>query len=246
MKVASPPPADYPLASIASKILVLRGQKVMLDVDLAGLYGVETRRLNEQVRRNLDRFPADFMFRVSAEEFAGLMSQSATSKAGRGGRRKLPLAFTEHGAIMAATVLNSPRAIDASVHVVRAFVRMREVLASNQELAAKLDQLEKKLSTHDQAITGILEAIRQLMQPPAGKDGRVSRLEITIRDLKWVRPTRLGWPTQPALRLHRAVRGNGSRSQVMAGAKFGEHVTNPLARRREEGRLHSIMRDCKT
>ena len=128
---------------------------------------METRRLNEQVRRNAERFPADFMFQVSTEEFADLMSQSATSKPGRGGRRKLPLAFTEHGAIMAATVLNSPRAIEASVYVVRAFVRLREVFASNQELAAKLAQLEKKLSSHDQAIVGILEAIRQLMRPPA-------------------------------------------------------------------------------
>ena len=127
---------------------------------------METRRLNEQVRRNAERFPADFMFQLSTEEFADLMSQSATSKPGRGGRRKLPLAFTEHGAIMAATVLNSPRAIEASVYVVRAFVRLREVFDSNQELAAKLDQLEKKLSSHDQVIVGILEAIRQLMRPP--------------------------------------------------------------------------------
>ena len=167
VKPAPPAPPRYPLASIASAILLLRAQKVILDADLAALYGVETRRLNEQVRRNAERFPADFMFQLSTEEFADLMSRSATSKPGRGGRRKLPLAFTEHGAIMAATVLNSPRAIEASVYVVRAFVRLREVLASNQELAVKLDQLEKKLSSHDQAIVGILEAIRQLMRPPA-------------------------------------------------------------------------------
>ena len=110
VKPAPPAPPRYPLESIASAILLLRAQKVILDADLAALYGVETRRLNEQVRRNAERFPADFMFQVSAEEFADLMSQSATSKPGRGGRRKLPLAFTEHGAIMAATVLNSPRA----------------------------------------------------------------------------------------------------------------------------------------
>ncbi len=145
---------------------MLRGQKVMLDSDLAALYGVETRRLNEQVRRNLSRFPAEFMFQVDAGELAGLMSQIATSKSGRGGPRKLPLAFTEHGAIMAATVLSSPRAIEASVYVVRAFVRLREMLASNQELAAQFEQLERKLASHDEAIVGILEAIRQLMQPP--------------------------------------------------------------------------------
>ena len=139
----------------------------MLDSDLASLCGVETRRLNEQVRRNLERFPTDFMFQLDAEEFAALMSQIATSKEGRGGRRTLPLVFTEHGAIMAATVLNSPEAIEASVYVVRAFVHLRAMLASNKELAAKLDQLEKKLSSHDQAIVGILDAIRGLMKPPA-------------------------------------------------------------------------------
>lgn len=166
VRSGSVPPPDHPLASIASRILLLRGQKVMLDADLAALYGVETRRLNEQVRRNLRRFPAEFMFQVDADELAGLMSQFATSKSGRGGPRKLPLAFTEHGAIMAATVLSSPRAIEASVYVVCVFVRQREVLASNQELAAKFEQLEKKLASHDDAIVGVLEAIRQLMQPP--------------------------------------------------------------------------------
>ena len=172
VKPAPPAPPRYPLGSIASAILLLRAQKVILDADLAALYGVETRRLNEQVRRNAERFPADFMFQLNAEELADLRSQFATSslhtgKPAWGGRRYAPFAFTEHGAIMAATVLNSPRAIEASVYVVRAFVRLREVLASNQELAAKLDQLEKKLASHDQAIVGILEAIRQLMRPPA-------------------------------------------------------------------------------
>lgn len=171
MSAASTPSADQPLACITSKILLLRGQKVMFDADLAALYGVPTKRLNEQVRRNSERFPADFMFQLSACELADLRSQIATSSSQTstpawGGRRYAPFAFTEHGAIMAATVLNSPRAIEVSVYVVRAFVRLREVLTSNQELAAKLDQLEKKFVSHDQAIVGILEAIRQLMQPP--------------------------------------------------------------------------------
>jgi hypothetical protein len=145
----------------------------MLDADLAALYGVETRRLNEQVRRNAERFPEDFVFPVTPAEFANLKSQFATSS--WGGRRKLPLAFTEHGAIMAAMVLNSARAIEVSVYVVRAFVQQRDVLVANKELAKRLDELEsrieRKLSTHDQAISGILDAIRQLMAPtePAKK-----------------------------------------------------------------------------
>lgn len=123
---------------------------------------------NEQVRRNIERFPADFMFQLSAGEFANLKSQNATSS--WGGKRKPPLAFTEHGAIMAATVLNSPRAIDVSVYVVRAFVQLRELLTSNKELAKRLDELEarieRKLATHDQAIAGLINTIRQLMAPP--------------------------------------------------------------------------------
>ncbi len=157
-----------PIEVIASRILVLRGQKVMIDADLAELYGVQTRRLNEQVRRNRDRFPPDFIFEVNADEAANLMSHFATSS--WGGRRKLPLAFTEHGAIMAATVLNSPRAVEVSVFVVRAFVQLREVLASNKELAHRLDDLERnieqKLQSHDQAIAGLITTIRQLMSPP--------------------------------------------------------------------------------
>ena len=106
------------------------------------------------------------MFQLSTPEYAALMLQNATSKPGRGGRRKLPLVFTEHGAIMAAAVLNSPRAVEMSLYVVRAFVKLREALASNEELTQKLDQLERRLQTHDQAIVGILKAIRELMNPP--------------------------------------------------------------------------------
>jgi hypothetical protein len=148
---------------------VLRGQRVILDADLAAIYGVTTGRLNEAVKRNAERFPEDFMFRLSAAEHAALISQIATSKPGRGGRRKLPWAFTEHGAIQAANVLNSPRAIAMGVYVVRAFVKLREMLASNAALARKLDELERKYKHHDEAIAAILSAIRELMNPPPSK-----------------------------------------------------------------------------
>ena len=159
---------------IVRSILILRGQRVLLDVELAALYGVSTKRFNEQVRRNRCRFPADFMFQLSAEDLETLRSQSATSKnTGRGGRRYLPYAFTEHGAIMAATVLNSPRAVEMSVYIVRAFVKLRELLASNSQLSQRLDELEarieKKLATHDEAIAALLSAIRQLMSPAPPK-----------------------------------------------------------------------------
>jgi hypothetical protein len=163
----------FPVEHIARSILILRGHRVLLDAELAALYGVTTTRLNQQVRRNLRRFPGDFMFQLSAEEHTALMLQNATSKQGRGGRRKLPLAFTEHGAIMAATVLNSERAVEMSIYVVRAFVQLRDLLASNKELAKRLDELEirimRKLATHDQAITGMLRTIRELMNPPVPK-----------------------------------------------------------------------------
>ncbi len=159
-----------PVEGITPSILVLRGQRVILDAELASLYGVTTKRLNEQVRRNLDRFPADFMFQLTAAEATPLRSQIATSNTGRGGRRYLPYAFTEHGAIQAANVLNSPRAVEMGIYVVRAFVQLRELLSSNKDLARRLDQLEarieKKLATHDEAIAAMLSAIRQLMNPP--------------------------------------------------------------------------------
>lgn len=150
-------------------IFLIRRQKVMLDSDLARIYGVTTARLNQQVKRNSDRFPSDFMFQLTQEEFRGLMWQSATSKTGRGGRRKLPYAFTEHGAIMLATVLNSPIAVRASLQVVRAFVQLREMLASNVALAHKLAELERRLEGHDHAIHNLFEAIRQLLAPPQPK-----------------------------------------------------------------------------
>ena len=167
-----------PLETITHHILLLRGQKVLLDTDLATLYDVPTKRFNEQVRRNLERFPADFMFQLTEEEWAALRSQFATLKIGRGQHRKyLPYAFTEHGAIMAATILNSPRATEVSVYVVRAFVRLREVLASNVELAKRLDDLERtteaKAMQHDifarntrAQLKQVFDAIRELMTPP--------------------------------------------------------------------------------
>lgn len=138
----SPSTPTFALDAITQRIVVLRQQKVLLDSDLAALYGVDTRRLNEQVKRNRERFPQDFIFELTREEFANLKSQSATSS--WGGRRKLPLAFTEHGAIMAATVLSSPRAVEVSVYVVRAFVQLRELALSHRDLAKRLDTLEEK------------------------------------------------------------------------------------------------------
>lgn len=156
---------------VESRIHVLRQQKVILDSDLAELYGVPVKRLNEQVKRNRERFPADFMFHLSPAETESLRSQIATSHPGRGGRRYPPHAFTEHGAIMAATVLNSERAVEMSVFVVRAFVRLREILATNQQLATKIDELEQRLDTHDASIQDLLDAIRELMapEPPSGR-----------------------------------------------------------------------------
>ena len=148
---------------IVHAILLMRGQRVILDSDLAKLYGVTTKRLNQQVRRNNDRFPPDFMFQLTAEVTEVLRSQFATSNQGRGGRRYAPYVFTEHGAIMAASVLNSPRAIDVSVQVVRAFVKLREMLATHKDLARKLEELERK---YDAQFKVVFDAIRQLMAPP--------------------------------------------------------------------------------
>lgn len=156
-----------PLETIAQRIFVIRGKRVILDMHLAQLYGVETRTLLQSVRRNAGRFPMDFLFSLTNHEVAALRSQSVISKpAGRGGRRHAIQAFTEHGAIMAATVVNSSRAIDASLYVVRAFVHLRETLAANKALAQRLDELERRVGTHDRAISEILAAIRQLAAPP--------------------------------------------------------------------------------
>lgn len=157
---------------VESRIFVLRQQKVILDRDLAELYGVPVKRLNEQVKRNRERFPDDFMFQLTKAEEANLQGQTS-AKPGRGGRRYAPYAFTEHGAIMAATVLNSERAVEMSVFVVRAFVRLREMLSTNQQLAGKIDELEQRLDTHDASIQELIEAIRELMAPEPATGRRI-------------------------------------------------------------------------
>ena len=150
--------------ALAGRIVVIRGQRVLLDADLAQLYEVETKKFNQQIKRNQARFPPDFMFRLTDEEFESLRSQNVTSK--RGGRRYLPLAFTEHGAIMAASVLNSDRAVEMSVYVVRAFVQLRVVLLDHKVLAEKLAALERRVSHHDNSLAEVIDAIRALMAQP--------------------------------------------------------------------------------
>ncbi len=154
-----------PTVQVESLIFTIRGHKVLMDSELARLYGVETKRLNEQVKRNAERFPEDFAFRLTRDEAAGLRSQFATSNA-RGGRRFLPLAFTEHGAITAANVLNTTQAVAMSVYVVRAFIRMREELAVSRAFAQRLVEIEKTLIDHDAALRELFQKIRPLLLPP--------------------------------------------------------------------------------
>jgi hypothetical protein len=151
---------------VGQLILTLRGQRVILDSDLAKLYGVATFRFNEAVKRNRPRFPDDFLFQLTKEEVEGLTSQSAMSKSGSGGRRTLPWAFTEHGALQASNVLNSPRAVAMSVYVIRAFIRLREVLEENQVMAKRMADVEKTLVTHDAALRDIYQRIKPLLLPP--------------------------------------------------------------------------------
>jgi hypothetical protein len=158
---------------VEPRILVLRGQKIILDSELAELYGVQVKRLNEQVKRNAARFPHDFVFQLSTLEDQNLRSQFATSSSKHGGRRRAPFAFTEHGAIMAASVLNSKRAVEMSVFVVRAFVRLREMLDTNRKVTSKLVDLERRLKGHDTIIHDIIGAIRELMAPPRRKRRRI-------------------------------------------------------------------------
>ncbi len=162
-----------PLDAITGTIIVVRGHRVILDSRLAGIYGVTTGRLNEAVKRNKARFPADFMFQLTAAEHAALISQFATSKRGRGGRKKRPWAFTEHGAIQASNVLNSALAVTMGVYVVRAFVRLRVLLRSNRDLAKRVDALEarieRKLGAHDEDIASIISTIRKLMAAPSSR-----------------------------------------------------------------------------
>ena len=164
------------IGDIAGRILMVRGMRVLLDADLAAFYGETTKRLNQQVIRNRERFPGDFMFQLNEEEFANLRLQFATSSlndAGRaslhGGRRYAPFAFTEHGAIMASMVLNSARATEIGVHVVRAFIELRNLVTGNKELASKLKRVERTVATHDQAIAGLIDSMRELLAPPNPK-----------------------------------------------------------------------------
>ena len=175
-------PARKPGNGIEDRIQTVRGVKVILDSDLAGIYGVEVRRLNEQVKRNGDRFPEDFAFTLDDQEwqeFRRLRSQNATLKRGRH-RKYLPRVFTEHGALMAANVLNSPQAAEMSVFVVRAFVRMRTVFSNSDELAGKLNALEAelraRLDTHDAAIVDILRRILDIIDPPRLPDPKRKKI----------------------------------------------------------------------
>jgi hypothetical protein len=158
---------------VDSKILVLRGQRVILDTDLAELYGVRVRHLNQQAKRNAKRFPPAFRFQLSAQELKILRSQNVISSERHGGARYRPYAFTEHGAIMAATVLNSERAIEMSVFVVLAFVRMRRAIAGNRNILTKLAELERRLKSHDSDIQDLMDAIRELMSPEEPNHRRI-------------------------------------------------------------------------
>lgn len=170
-----------PVTRIEDLIFLVRGQRVMLDSDLARIFGVTTGQLNQAVKRNPGRFKDDFAFQLSLEEFSALISQSVISKVGRGGRTKLPWVFTEHGALMLGNVLNSSIAIDASVRVVRVFISMREQLAAHKELAGKLAELEGRIAGHDESIQNLFEAIRQLVEPPLPENRRQIGLHLRER-----------------------------------------------------------------
>ena len=163
-----------PEKRILKIIMLVRGEKVILDSDLAKLYGIETRRLNEQIRRNIDKFPNDFMFQLTKDEFENLKSQIATSSSGWGGRRKLPFVFTEHGVLQAANVLNSSQANKMSVFIVRTFIRLREMALTNEKLSRKVDQLEKRVSDHDEILIELVREIRKLIDTPKPKGKRRS------------------------------------------------------------------------
>ncbi|MGA2091529.1 MAG: ORF6N domain-containing protein [Endomicrobiales bacterium] len=160
-----------PQAHIENKIFVIRGARVMLDSDLADMYGVSTKRLNERVQRNIKRFPIDFMFQLQKKEYEALRSQIATSN--RGGRRYLPYVFTEHGVAMVSGVLNSERAIEVNIIIIRAFIKLREMLSLHRELGQKLNQLERKYERHDEQIHYIFDQIRALTEPKEEEDPKL-------------------------------------------------------------------------
>ncbi len=167
---------------IEPRILSVRGQRVILDADLADLYGTTTKAFNQAVKRNLNRFPTDFMFQLTSEEAKAIPSQFMTvnlrsqtvtsSAASHGGRRYAPYAFTEHGALMAASILNTPRATEVSVYVIRAFVKLRDLLSTHKELASKFTELEKKVDSHDRTIQSLVAAIRRLLESPPSPSQR--------------------------------------------------------------------------
>jgi phage regulator Rha-like protein len=154
------------ISIIENKILMIRGQRVMLDSDLAFLYGVPTKRLNEQVQRNIQRFPGDFMFQLTKDEAERLKSQFATSNVGRGGRRKLPYVFTEHGVAMLSSVLRSEKAVEMNIFIIRAFIKMRELLATNKDLAYKVEKMEGH-------IIDIISVLKRLTDEPVKPKGKI-------------------------------------------------------------------------
>jgi hypothetical protein len=176
----------YATVDITALILVIRGKRVILDRDLAALYGVPTFRFNEAVKRNRNRFPEDFMFQLTRDEAGSLTSQFAMSKSGRGGRRTLPYAFTEHGTVMAANILRSPKAIQMSVFVVRAFIRMRQMLIEQRGLARKLAELEEELTArldvHETAINEILGQIKRLLSSPSEPQQPKRRIGFVVEE----------------------------------------------------------------
>lgn len=173
-----------PIERIENKIYLIRGHKVLLDSDLAELYGVETRVFNQAVKRNFDRFPTDFMFQLADDEFKILMSQNVISSSNWGGRRKIPYAFTEHGAIMAASILKSKRSVEVSVAVVRAFVKMREMLAENAKLSKRLKELENRMDKNDTSIVAVMSALRRLIGDKKSKRPIGFHAVITEKDKK--------------------------------------------------------------
>jgi len=176
-----------PIELIQSKIVVLRDEKVMIDRDLAELYSVETKQLKRAVRRNIDRFPADFMFELTREEYNSLRSHFGTSS--WGGTRYLPMAFTEQGVAMLSSVLNSKRAIEVNIAIMRAFVQLRKITSSQKQLARKLQEIEARLEDHDESIGAIFEAIQQLMIPPEEPRKRIG-FEVKERKGRYGKRTR--------------------------------------------------------
>jgi hypothetical protein len=163
-----------PVEVIERRIYLIRGQKVMIDSDLAELYQVETSNLNKAAKRNLDRFPSDFMFQLTKDEADSLRFQIGISKPeGRGGRRYLPYVFTEQGIAMLSSVLNSDRAVLVNIAIMRAFVKLREIMATHKDLAHKIDALERKYAKHDQQIQIVFDAIKKLLQPPVSPKRRI-------------------------------------------------------------------------